>query len=221
MKLYSGPLSLFTAKVRIALDEKSLAYERVEVGWSLAKRYEPHHPDVVALNPKRQVPVLVDGDVLVYDSTIVLEYLEDRYPEPPLYPRDPIARARCRQLEAAADELWFPAIWDLIEGVFYAAASGKGDPARVDAARAALAQRYGALDKELAGREFLCGAFSVADIGTFIMVNAAATLGAPPGDAHANVLAWLARTRARPAVRREAEAMGACAAKALAGVAAT
>jgi hypothetical protein len=119
VKLYSGPLSLFTAKVRIALDEKALAYERVEVGWSLAARYEPHHPDVVALNPKRQVPVLVDGDVVVYDSTIVLEYLEDRYPAPPLFPRDAIARARCRQLEAAADELWFPAIWDLIEGVFY------------------------------------------------------------------------------------------------------
>ena len=217
MKLYSGPLSLFTAKVRIALDEKALAYERVEVGWSLAQRYLPHHPDVVALNPKRQVPVLVDGDVVVYDSTVVVEYLEDRYPEPPLYPRDAIARARCRQLEAAADDLWFPAIWDLIESVFYAAASGKGDPARADAARAALALRYDGLDKELAGREFLCGAFSVADIGTFIMVNAAATLGAPPSDGHARVRDWLARTRARPAVRREAEEMGAYAAKTLAG----
>ena len=44
MKLYSGPVSLFTAKVRVALAEKGLAYERVEVGWSLANRYEPHHP---------------------------------------------------------------------------------------------------------------------------------------------------------------------------------
>jgi glutathione S-transferase len=216
MKLYSGPLSLFTAKVRIALAEKQLPYERVEVGWSLAQRYEPHHPDVVALNPKRQVPVLVDGDVVVYDSTVVLEYLEDRYPDPPLYPRDAIARARCRQLEAAADEIWFPAIWDLIESVFYAAASGPGDPARVESARTALALRYDALDKELAGREFLCGAFSVADIATFIMVNAAATLGAPPGEAHARVRDWLARTRARPAVRSEADEMGAYAMKALA-----
>ena len=52
MKLYSGPLSLFTAKVRIALDEKGLAHERISVPWSLAARYEPKHPDVVALNPK-------------------------------------------------------------------------------------------------------------------------------------------------------------------------
>ena len=66
-----------------------------------------------------------------------------------------------------------------------------------------------------------CGAFSVADIATFIMVNAAATLGATPGAAHASVRDWLARTRARPAVRREAEAIGAYAAKALAGSTAT
>ena len=60
MQLYSGSLSLFTAKVRIALDEKGVPYERIEVGWSLERRYEPHHPEVVRLNPKRQVPVLVD-----------------------------------------------------------------------------------------------------------------------------------------------------------------
>ena len=229
MKLYSGPLSLFTAKVRIALAEKQLAYERIEVGWSLAQRYEPHHPDVVALNPKRQVPVLVDGDVVVYDSTVILEYLEDRYPDPPLHPRDAIARARCRQLEAAADEIWFPAIWDLIESVFYAAVDGRRDPQvarsepkaseghrdRAERAREALAHRYDALDKELAGREFLCGAFSVADIGTFIMVNAASTLGAPPGDSHARVREWQARALARPAVQRESASMGAYAAKAL------
>jgi glutathione S-transferase len=217
MKLYSGPLSLFTAKVRIALDEKALAYERIEVGWSLAGRYQPHHPDVVATNPKRQVPVLVDGDVVVYDSTIILEYLEDRYPDPPLHPRDAIARARCRQLEAAADEIWFPSIWDLIESVFYAASDGRRDPGRADRAREVLANRYDALDKELAGREFLCGAWSAADIGMFIMVNAAAALGAPPGEAHARVRDWRQRALARPAVRREAESMGAYAAKALAG----
>jgi glutathione S-transferase len=67
LKPYSGPLSLFTAKVRIALAEKRLEYERVEVGWSLADRYEPHHPEVVAKNPKREVPVLVDGDFSVAD----------------------------------------------------------------------------------------------------------------------------------------------------------
>lgn len=69
-------------------------------------------------------------------------------------------------------------------------------------------------------REFLCGSFSVADIGTFVMANAAAALGAAPGEQHSHVRDWLARTRARPAVRREAEALAAYAASALAGAAA-
>jgi glutathione S-transferase len=215
VKLYSGPLSLFTAKVRVALAEKNLAYERIEVGWSLAKRYEPHHPDVVALNPKKQVPVLVDGDVVVYDSTLILEYLEERFPEPPLYPREIALRARCRQLEAAADEIVFPAVWELIDGGFYPAAQGDTAAAeRSQRAKARVASLCEGLDKELVGREYLCGRFSVADIGTFIMLSTAASLGAPPPASCSQLQGWLARMSARPAVRKELTEMAAHAAKA-------
>jgi glutathione S-transferase len=207
MKLYSGPLSLFTAKVRIALEEKGLDYERVEVGWSLASRYEPHHPDVAALNPKGQVPVLVDGGVVVYDSTLIFEYLEDAYPAPPLYPADAAGRARCRQLEAAADELIFPPLWDLIDGAFYPAATGVRDEARLACARDALAREHARLESALGERAYLCGYFSVADIANFIFVHTAASLGAPPAEEHAALRGWLERMRSRPAVRREIDAM--------------
>ena len=203
MRLYSGPLSLFTAKVRIALAEKGLAYERVDVGWSLARRYEPHHPDVLALNPKGQVPVLVDGDVVVYDSTLIFEYLEDRQPEPRLYPSDVAERARCRALEAAADEILFPHVWSLIDGSFYPAGAGGRDEAGLERAREGIARFSAERDKELAGRAWLCGAFSVADIATFVMLHAAATLGAPVRDEHANLRAWVERAQAKPAVARE------------------
>jgi glutathione S-transferase len=206
MKLYSGPLSLFTAKVRVALAEKGLAYERIEVPWSVAGRYEPKHPDVVALNPKRQVPVLVDGAVAVYDSTQIFEYLEDRYPDPPLYPRDVAERARCRRLEAAADEIVFPAVWDLIETTFYPAGR---DEARLARAREKLAAEYAVLDKELTGRAWLCTSFGVADVATFIMVHAASGLGAAPGEGHGALRAWLARMHERPAVAREVAETGA------------
>ena len=205
MKLYSGPLSLFTAKVRVALDEKGLDYQRIEVGWSLAQRYEPHHPDVVALNPKREVPVIVDGDCVIYDSTQIFEYLEDRHPEPPLYPRDVAERARCRRLEAAADEILFRPVWALIEEAFYPAGGSGRDTLRAEEAKAELARLYRRLDAELRGREYLCGAFSVADIGSFVFLNAASTLGAPPADDCANLKVWLSRCAARPAVRHELE----------------
>jgi len=207
VKLYSGPLSLFTAKVRIALDEKGLDYQRVEVGWSLADRYLPHHPDVAALNPKCEVPVLVDGDLVVYDSTLILEYLEERHPEPPLFPQEIAARARCRQLEAAADEILFPGVWDLIEESLYPAPPGGRDADRLEAARARLDACFARLDKELAGREYLCDRFSVADIGGFIMSSAAANLGHPPAQTHTALHGWLGRVAARPAVAREMQAM--------------
>lgn len=207
MKLYSGPLSLFTAKVRVALDEKKLDYQRIEVGWSLERRYEPHHPDVVALNPKRQVPVLVDGDVVVYDSTLILEYLEERFPEPPLYPQGIAERARCRKLEAAGDEIIFPHVWSLIDGGFYPAPAGSGAAERKKLACGELARLHLELDKELVGREYLCDRFSAADIGNFIMLSTAATLGAPPAAAHTNLQAWLARVGGRPAIKREIDGM--------------
>lgn len=217
MKLYSGPLSLFTAKVRIALDEKDLDYERVEVGWSLKDRYEPHHPDVVALNPKRQVPVLVDGDTVVYDSTLILEYLEDAYPEPSLRPADPATRAACRQWEAWGDEILFAEVWKLIDAGFYPSADAAAANAELAAARETIAGLYRDLDKALVGREALCGAFSFADIGCFVIVSSAATLGAPPDPGLENLGAWLARTAARPAVQREIAALTAYAAKARSG----
>jgi glutathione S-transferase len=203
MKLYSGPVSLFTAKVRIALAEKRLEYERIEVQWSLENRYLPHHPEVAALNPKGEVPVLVDGELVAFDSTIILEYLEDRYLDPPLYPRDPVLRARCRQFEAAADEIIFPNVWDLVEEGLYPAATGERDPGRLREAQDALSQRHAELDKRLADVDFLCGDFSIADIGTFIMLSSGAILGAPVGERCTNLHGWLERLGKRPAFAAE------------------
>src|SRR5579859_4240146 len=103
MLLYSGPLSLFARKVEIALHEKALAFDREMVAFSQTRGYSPKHPAVLAANPKAQVPVLIDGDLTLYDSTVIAEYLEEAYPNPPLFPREPKARARCRLLELYAD----------------------------------------------------------------------------------------------------------------------
>src|SRR6185295_3243249 len=158
MRLYSGPLSLFTGKVRIALDEKRVPYDLVSVPFSRATGYQPKHPEVARINPKQQVPVLVDGDLELWESTVILEYLEDRYPDPPLYPRDVRERARCRQLEAAADEIFFPFVLELIQEVFYKPDAGARDAARVAAANAEIGRVYDRLERDLEGREHLCGA---------------------------------------------------------------
>lgn len=202
MKLYSGPLSLFTGKVRIALAEKGLPYELVSVPFTRAG-YQPKDPVVLAVNPKAQVPVLEDGELMVYDSTLILEYLEDRHPAPPLYPADPVGRARCRQLEAAADEILFPSVFELITEVFYKPDAASRDAERIGRATAAIAGHYDGLEGRLGERPWLCGDFSVADIGYFLTVTFASSLGAPLGDAHPRLRTWYDRALARPAVGAE------------------
>lgn len=202
MKLYSGPLSLFSSKVRIALDEKRLPYERIDVAFSRARGYEPKLPEVLALNPKAQVPILIDGALAIYDSTIILEYLEDRYPEPRLYPKDPAERARCRQAEAASDEILFPHVWALISEIFYKPEAER-DAAKIGAAHASIAGIQRELDAQLADREFLCRDFSVADIAYFVTNLIGTSLGASPDPSLVHLNGWIGRMAARPSVRTE------------------
>jgi len=84
MRLYSGPLSMFGAKAQIAALEKRLTVELVMVPFDMARLYEPKHEEVLRINPKQQVPVLVHGEVEIFDSTQIFEYLEDVRPEPAL-----------------------------------------------------------------------------------------------------------------------------------------
>src|ERR671922_2906644 len=91
LRLYSGPLSMFGAKAQIAALEKGLEFELVMVPFETA--YEPKHPEVLRVNPKQQVPVLIHGDLEIFDSTQIFEYLEDLQPDPPLWPRAIAARA--------------------------------------------------------------------------------------------------------------------------------
>ena len=83
IKLYDFLPCPFGQKVRIALAEKGLTYDLVQVDIT---KGENRHPDFFRLNPFGRVPVLVDEDTTVYDSTIINEYLEDEYPEPPILP---------------------------------------------------------------------------------------------------------------------------------------
>lgn len=155
---------------------------------------------IVCINPKAQVPCLVDGDVTLHDSTLILEYLEDRYPTPALMPRDPAGRARCRLLELEADEVLFPHLWTLIDTRFYPG----GDPAAGDGAIGGVRTYQARLARALGSREFLCGDFGVADIGNFIMLSACGMLGAPVDqDNPAGLAAWMARVAERPAVAEE------------------
>jgi glutathione S-transferase len=202
MKLYSGPLSLFSRKVEIALYEKGLAFERIGVAFSQTKGYAPKHPDVLALNPKGQVPVLVDGDLSLYDSTVIIEYLEDAYPEPALYPMDPPERARCRLLDVFADEVMLASFRHLMHRTEPHEADDPrflANEVKAREAEPAIAGHFATLERELSDRPYLCGAFSAADIAAFMAVFWVRRLGGPSLKAYPFLAAWYARLSERPA----------------------
>ena len=105
MQLYSGPLSLFSRKVEIALLEKGLPFERVMVPFTQTVGYSPKNANVLRTNPKGQVPVLIDGELGLYDSTVIIEYLDEAYPQVALFPASAKDRAECRLLDVFADEV--------------------------------------------------------------------------------------------------------------------
>jgi glutathione S-transferase len=204
LQIYSGPLSMFGAKVEIAAREKGIEFDLVMVPFDFERGYTPKHPDVLRINPKQQVPVVVDGDVQVFDSTQIFEYLEDRWPEPPLWPRSVAARAEARQLELYSDEIFFPPVIRLM-GL-------RGNPDPVDApewkaARAAIEAHYLCIDQRLFGREYLADQFSYADIAFYMAQFFAARHTVPMTADHSNLLAWRERMIGRTAVGTVVTAM--------------
>lgn len=219
MRLLSGPLSLFSGKVRVALDEKGVSWTLDSVPFTRAGGYDPKPAEVLARNPRAQVPILVEDDgFAVWDSTVILEYLEERCPTPPLLPTELRARARCRQLETAADDVCFPHVWTLIRERFYQPDPTRQDGAAIAAATDGILAQQAQLASLVGEHEHLCGdAFTVADIAWVLTLEFARRLGVPLRDDRPALTAWATRVHARPSVRREIARLDEAAAQLLAG----
>jgi glutathione S-transferase len=198
MKLYDFLPCPFGQKVRIILAEKGLSYELVEVDLTQG---EQRKPDFLRLNPFARVPVLVDEETIVYDSTIIAEYLEDEYPEPPLLPAVGASamRARARIWEDFADTSFTPQVGQLM-GEMYKPESER-DPARVQRLQRSVERVLDFLNHELQGQEYLAAQFSVADIGFVPRLVLLKELGLEPGLNRANVDSWLRRMLDRASIQ--------------------
>lgn len=100
MTLYSGLSDIHSHRVRIVLAEKGVAFEVVNA--QLPEKQD----DLRELNPYGTIPTLVDRDLVLYDSNIIMEYLDERFPHPPLMPVYPVARARTRLMIHRIDKEW-------------------------------------------------------------------------------------------------------------------
>ncbi|HVY53666.1 MAG TPA: glutathione S-transferase N-terminal domain-containing protein [Gammaproteobacteria bacterium] len=112
MLLYTGNSDILSHRVRIALAEKGVIYESVNINPQDKEKSE----DLLELNPYGTIPTLVDRDLALYDTNIIMEYLDERFPHPPLLPVYPVVRARLRLMIHRIDKEWGPIIRNLEQG---------------------------------------------------------------------------------------------------------
>ena len=203
MKLITGPLSMFGRKVEIALAEKGLKYEREFVPFSLEIFYNPVHPDVLRINPKKQVPLLIDDGLEIFDSTLIFEYLEDAYPETPLWPSNVKNRTNARLIELKSDEVFFENVQMFMPHRAHAFSDEQRKLAPQN-----IQEFYSNWNAQLSdGRDCLCGHFTFADIAVFMAQFFATFLGQAPSEDHTHLNAWITRTSSRSSVARAVEEM--------------
>lgn len=193
IKLYHSPLSPNSRKVRIALIEKGLEFERVLV--DLSKR-EQKNPEYLKIHPFGQVPALDDDGFIVYDSTIINEYLEDEYPHPPLLPSDSEGRARARMMEDFRDSHFNPPFVDIFQE------TRKSEEQRnskiIEEAKGKIVKCFDRLEKELDQRSYLAGPFSLGDIAFMANLDLLERFQILLDPKYTNTRAWIERLKARP-----------------------
>ncbi len=193
MKLYTFATSPYARKVRMMLDLKGVAYEPVERCYSLDRK-----EDFRECNARAEVPTLVlDDGRTICDSPIICEYLEEAYPEPALFPKDPYERARMRSIEDLCDRTF-----DAVANGYWFAQARKDAPeaeTMTQQARAEFARLLDRLEGELDGREYFCGAVSVADLAAICHVPAASAIRVRIRD-YPRLVAWMGQMWAVPAV---------------------
>lgn len=197
LKLYDYPDCPYAQKVRVVLAEKELEYETALVD---LRKQEQRTPEFLRLNPLGKVPVLVDEDEVICDSTIINEYLEDEYPIPRLMPEDSQGRALARWLEDYCDNEFVPFTTQLL--VQLRKPEGERDTQQVEQIRERLRRGLYLLRDRLDSNEYLVGnEFSLADAAWAPRMLVLGRLGFEFEPALAPVQAWVDRIRTRPSVR--------------------
>src|SRR5215468_8789424 len=154
MRLYWHPFSLFPRRVRVAIREKQIACEQVEIDLPGGAT---RHAEFRRLNPFGQVPVLeVDGGV-IYESIAILEYLEERHPTPALLPTRPVPRAHCRQLMLAPGDYLAQPLKRWLTRLF--APPATWDRADQERAAGEIAEHLDVLESTVGEREYLVESF--------------------------------------------------------------
>lgn len=195
--VYEHPLSPYAQKVKISLREKGVPFEaRLPEGIGTGAT----GGGFAQANPRGEVPALIHGEVSIFDSTIILEYIEEVWPEPPMMPAEPARRARMRMIEDVMDTQFEAITWGLGELNFFRRAEGDLKRKMEETARAQAHAFFDILEGYLGDDPWFTGAqFGWGDLSVVPYLNGVAGFGIKPAEG-SKLADWLARANGRPSV---------------------
>jgi glutathione S-transferase len=196
LKLYDFKSSPNCQRVKVVLEEKKIPYETVNVD---LRAGEQKTPDYLKINPYGKVPAIADGDTVLYESCVINEYLDEKYPAPRLMPSDPAARAKARilidfgltQMDSAYTKLRMELNKD----------EKDRNPETISAAKEDIKKRLQRLEQELGDKQYLMGDFSLVDADLIPRFTRLEGFGVLPDASLPRLGKYLQRMKDRPSVK--------------------
>jgi glutathione S-transferase len=196
LKLYDFKSSPNCQRVKVVLEEKKLPYEIVNIDLRAGAQKTPEY---LKINPYGKVPAIVDGDTVLYESCIINEYLDEKYPAVRLMPSDPAARAKARilidfgltQMDSVYTKLRMEMTKDEKER----------NPETVNLAKDDIKKRLQRLEQELGDKEYLMGSFSLVDADLIPRFTRLEGFGVLPDPSLPRLSRYLQRMKERPSVK--------------------
>lgn len=197
IKLYHDVPSTNCDRVKIVLAEKGLAWEGV---WVKLSKMEQKSPEHLKLNPYGKIPVLVEDGKVLFESCIINEYLDEKYPNPPLQPKDPYLRARGRILVDYFLNFLHEPYWAL-RGEMIKKNEAERDQKIIAESRKDVTARLQYLEDALSDKPYFMGDYSLTDIALLPRFPRLEQYGVLPSAALPKLGAWFARMKERPSVK--------------------
>lgn len=205
LHLHDHPVSSYAQKVRIYLREKDITFTKAVpegMGSGVSNN------NFQSISPRHEVPALVDGDTSIFDSKIILQYLDEKYPgQKPLMPKDPVARAKARMIEEVCDTLYEAINWGMGEVLLFRRAEGDKAADMRRTAQSQTQQVLSWLTAQLGEKEYFNGdGFGHADVCVAPYLNRSVVYGMGPAEG-STLADWLQKVRRRKAVGQTFEEM--------------
>ena len=196
IKLYDFKSSPNCQRVKVVLAEKNLPYEIVPV--DLTKK-EQKNPEYLKMNPYGKVPVLTDDSTVLYESLIINEYLEEKYPAQSLLPKDPAKKAKARILTDYG-MAHFDSPYQKLRMELMKEAKEQSQPI-IDSAKADLKKLLQRFEEELGEQQYLLGDFSLVDANLIPRFTRLEGFGILPDPSLPRLGKYMERMKARPSVK--------------------